>query len=51
MILLLEPATDLRTRGSRFQITEIGIQSIAARVTFPRREDLDLLPARERPRK
>ena len=43
MILLFEPATDLRSRRGRFQISEVGIQPIAAGVAVPRRQDLDLL--------
>src|SRR5512137_846919 len=47
MILLLEPVADLRTRYSRFQVSKVGIQPVAAGVTFARLQDLDLLAARE----
>ncbi len=51
MILLLEPATDLRSRRGRFQISKIGIQPVATRMAVPRRQDLYLLAANERLRK
>src|SRR5688572_6372832 len=51
MILLLEPATDLRARRGRFQISKIGIQPVATRMTFPRCQNLYLLAANERLRK
>ena len=47
MILLLEPATDLCARRGGFQVSKVRIQPIAARVAFSRRQDLDLLAARE----
>src|SRR5215472_13308595 len=51
MILLLEPATYLRARRGRFQISKAGIQPVAARVAVSRRQDLGLLAAREGLRK
>src|SRR5262245_5594229 len=51
MILLLEPATYLRACRGRFQISKTGIQPVAARMPFPRRQNLDLLAAREGLRK
>src|SRR5512135_1331404 len=47
MILLLEPATHLRARRGAFEVPEARIQPVAARVALPRRQDLDLLAARE----
>src|SRR5262245_62399544 len=38
MILLLEPATYLRARRGRFQISKAGIQPVATRMAFPRRQ-------------
>ena len=51
MILLFEPATDLGSRRGGLQISQVGIQPVAAGVAFPRRQDLDLLAAREGRRK
>jgi len=47
IILLLEPVTDFPARVSRFQVSKVGIQPVSAGVAFPRRQDLDLLAARE----
>src|SRR5262245_988899 len=51
MILLFEPAADLRSRRRSFQISKVRIQPIAAGVAIPRRQDLDLLAAHEGLRK